>query len=87
MTDATSYVIDSHGAADGYIFDRTSYVVCTLWDDSTDGGPPVLSETWSHHETLADARECYGDDIAAGAYSVTVARVILSTDYDTGGPS
>jgi hypothetical protein len=87
MTDATSYVIDSHGPGDGYVFDRTSYVVCTLWDEGTHGGAPVLSETWSHHETIEDARECYADDIAAGAYSVTVARVILSTDYDTGGPS
>lgn len=80
MTDAVSYVIDSHGPDDGLVRHVSSYVVCTLWED---GG--VMSEAWSYHETLEDARECYGDDVAAGAYSVTVARVIMSTDYPTDG--
>lgn len=87
MTGAVSYVVDSYGPGDGFGRHASSYVVCTLWDTGEvhPGGGAVVSETWSYHETLEEAREAYGDDIAAGADSATVARVIMSTDYPTGG--
>jgi len=60
------------------------WVVCTLWHtgDVTPYGTAVIVDTWSHHETLEAARAAYADDVAAGAYGVTLAAVALSTDYD-----
>ena len=56
------------------------YLVCYVMDDVDENGDRYNSD-YEAFDCNIDATERYDQLIEAGAYSVTIARPILSTDY------
>lgn len=56
------------------------YLVCYVMDDVDENGNRYNSD-YEAFEVGVDASERYKQLIESGAYSVTIARPIVSTDY------